>query len=55
MFVSGLVTGVDSSRTFAVENCPPVLFNAYVDWCCSVGRPVNWSQYLLMGFNCVGL
>ena len=24
----------------AIQNCPPVLFNAYVDWCRSVGRPV---------------
>ena len=24
----------------AIQSCPSVLFNAYIDWCCSVGRPV---------------
>ena len=24
----------------ALQNCPPVIFNAYVDWCRSLGRPV---------------
>ena len=24
----------------AIQNCPPVLFNAYMDWCRSMGRPV---------------
>ena len=24
----------------AIENCPPILFNSYVDWCRLVGRPV---------------
>ena len=32
---------VSTSRGPAtIVDCPPVLFNAYVDWCCSVGRPV---------------
>ena len=49
----------------AIGDCPPVLFNAYVDWCRLVGRPVplvsvTFSDQLLRrlvndaSFSCVG-
>ena len=39
--VSQVLSLVSTSRGPAsIMGCPPVLFNAYVDWCRSVGRPV---------------
>ena len=64
--VSRVLTLVSTSRGPAsIVGCPPVLFNAYVDWCRSVGRPVplvalNFGPDLLRRLNnessfvCVG-
>ena len=39
--LSGALSLVSTRRgPVSVENCSPVLFNAYVDWCRAVGRPV---------------